>query len=424
MKVELELDCNINFKDTAMKQYTTILSILIFCLASTYLWSQNDQSLKIYIDADFSNHLVSSESIERGLKVALSTNRYKLFNKPIEIIRMDHRGNSARSERHIKKYLKDNTAIAMVSGIHSPPLLAQRKFINENGVLFLVPWAAAGPITRYPSEKNSIFRLSIDDSKAGQVIVDFAIKKKKYKKPYLLLENTGWGNSNQKTMSSALKKLGINDYKIGRFNWGLKSTGAKSYIFAAHNAGCDVMILVANTIEGEVICKALTSTPNKSPLPLLSHWGIIGGDFHDKVPDAIRSKIDLHFIQTSFSFINTPLDEYQLNVFNKTKEIYPDIKHKRDILAPTGFIHAHDIGLLLIQAQKNVTYSKMNIQKVRDDLRFALENIDTPVRGLIKTYNKPFSKFSKDNIDAHEALNKNDFTMAKFGRDNEIILVR
>ncbi len=36
--------------------------------------------------------------------------------------------------------------------------------------------AAAGPITRYPSDAHWIFRLSVDDTKAGYVIARYAIE--------------------------------------------------------------------------------------------------------------------------------------------------------------------------------------------------------------------------------------------------------
>lgn len=387
------------------------------------IFAKESDPLKIYIDADFSNHFESSESIERGLKVALNSNNFTLLNRKVKLVRKDHRGNSARSERHIKQYLKDPNALAMFSGIHSPPLLAHREFINKNNVLFLVPWAAAGPITRYPSPTNSIFRLSIDDTKAGAVIINFAIKQKKFKKPFLLLENTGWGKSNKKTMTSALKKLNIENYKIKTFNWGLKETGAKSIIWEAINENSDVIILVANSIEGQIISKAIASFPKDKTLPLLSHWGIIGGNFHKHVSHEIREKIDLHFIQTSFSFLNPNLTKYQQDVFENTKALIPAIKNKGDILAPTGFIHAHDLGLLLIEAAKNIQKPEDAIVNLRASLRTALENISSPVKGLIKTYNNPFKTFDVNNPDAHEALGSNDFRMAKFNEKNEIILV-
>lgn len=396
-------------------------------LALQLLTSQNvcaaQAAFKIYIDADFSNHFESSLSIERGLKVALQNSNFKLMGRPVELVRRDHRGNSARSKRHIDQYLQDPQALLMVSGIHSPPLLAHREMINQKGVLFLVPWAAAGPITRYPSESNWIFRLSVDDSKAGQVISEFAVKEKKFKKPFLILENTGWGKSNARTMSQALNNLGIEDFTVSWFDWNLKASGARSLINRALESDSDVVFLVANVFEGKVIVDSLAALADEKHLPVLSHWGIIGGDFHKKVNHYDRQKVGLNFIQTQFSFVNNELDDFESGVLETAKKMFPEIASANDIQAPTGFIHAHDLGLLLIEAAKQVD-PDLSILATRAYLRAALENIDGPVRGLVKVYKRPFTVFSEATPDAHEALDIKDFVMASFGAKDEIILHR
>jgi branched-chain amino acid transport system substrate-binding protein len=105
-------------------------------------------------------------------------------------------------------------------------LIKNRDFINENKALTLVPWAAAGFITRYPSKENWIFRLSIDDSRAGSTIIDYAMTQQQCKKPHLLLEKTPWGDANLKTMSAALKSHGVEKHEISRFSWSVKAKGA------------------------------------------------------------------------------------------------------------------------------------------------------------------------------------------------------
>jgi len=52
-----------------------------------------------------------------------------------------------------------------------------------------------------------------------------------------------------------------------------------------------------------------------------------------------------------------------------------------------------------------------------------MENVSTPVKGLIKTYRKPFSVWSDDNPDAHEALDENDLSLAKFTKELNIVLL-
>jgi branched-chain amino acid transport system substrate-binding protein len=139
------------------------------------LSAQEPTPIRLYIDADYTIAKSSAISIERGVRTALSEVDDQFAGRPIELVRKDHRGSLPRSKRHLDQYLKDEQALAVVSGLHSPPLLAHRDFIKNQEILVLDPWAAAGPITRFPSTENWIFRLAVDDTKAGQVIVDHAL---------------------------------------------------------------------------------------------------------------------------------------------------------------------------------------------------------------------------------------------------------
>ena len=383
---------------------------------------QSADTVRIYLDADRTGTRASGISIEQGIRTALSEVDNKLAGRDVELVIKDHRGNTRRSKKHLEEYLKDDQALVVFSGLHSPPLLANRTFINENRILVLDPWAAAGPITRYPSATNWIFRLSVDDSKAGYVIAKYAVEKRSFKKPALLLEETGWGKSNDRTMKAALKQYGIERTTTKWFNWNLKENGARIMLREIVATGADSIFLVANAPEGKTFAKAMASLPLESRLPICSHWGITGGDFPDVINSEMRDKLDLHFIQTRFSFVGNRESGFGTKVFNRAATLFPDaIKKREDIRAPTGFIHAYDLTKILISAIEQKGLSE-DIKDNRARIRDALENMQDSVQGLIKKYDKPFSRYSKDNPDAHEALSENEFVMARYGENNEIIL--
>lgn len=158
-------------------------------------------------------------------------------------------------------------------------------------------------------------------------------------------------------------------------------------------------------------------------LPIRSHWGITGGDFPSVINKDIRDNIDLKFIQTSFSFMD--MDEHPIGeeVFETASNLFPDhIKNPADISAPTGFSHSYDLTKLLITAVNQVTLDEEMVFN-RQIVRKSLENIENPVIGLVKTYKDPFTMFTADNLDAHEALGIEDLRMAMYGENNEIILL-
>ncbi len=398
----------------------------LFLMGSHVIWAAVTVPIKIYIDADFSLHKTSAISIERGIKTALDEVGNELGNRPVEIVRKDHRGSTPRSSRNLKQFLKDPEALLVFAGLHSPPLLANREFINTNKILTLDPWAAAGPITRFPSKDNWIFRLSIDDSKAGRAIVDHVVKVDGFKKPYLLLEDTGWGKSNQRTMLKAIKhyqKQGVISGGVEWFNWNLGSAHAKQILMKISDSGADVILLVANVPDGAKFLNVLLGLPQDKQLPIRSHWGISGGDLTTLIPYDKRNRLDLAFLQTTFSFVSQPTNVFGQEVFHHAQRLFPqDLRSPVDLEAPTGFIHAYDLAKILIQTVKEVGLGK-DMKANRLTIRKGLENVKAPVQGLIKTYNKPFDVFDAKTPDAHEALGLGDMAMGKYGKHGEIHLL-
>ncbi|MBV1919506.1 MAG: hypothetical protein KUG73_02400, partial [Pseudomonadales bacterium] len=119
-----------------------------------YGYAQTYQQLTLYVSADRTNARSSGESIEQGLRTALSEVDYKLGSYPVSIKVLDHKGSTPRATKHLAQYTKDTSALALFSGLHSPPLLANLALIHKKNILILDPWAAATPITRYPGALN------------------------------------------------------------------------------------------------------------------------------------------------------------------------------------------------------------------------------------------------------------------------------
>ncbi|ODS32264.1 MAG: Receptor family ligand binding region [Candidatus Scalindua rubra] len=409
-----------------------VLAVLIFSLTPFARADPEDSSLEnaihFYLDADQTGVRASGQSIRQGILTALSEVDNTIQGYQIKLVIKDHHGSSPRSKQNLLEYLADSRALVVFSGLHSPPLLSNLRFINESHILVLDPWAAAAPITRYSNGLNWIFRLSIDDSKAGFVIADHAIKVDGFRKLFLLLEQTGWGKSNYITMTSALKQLDCPAVGVKWFNWNIGLNAAKNIIRKIKSSGADCILLVANAPEGKIFAKAMIALDKDERLPIRSHWGITGGNFPLVIDSRMRSEIDLKFIQTSFSFINTGKNVHNEHPIAKqvleiAMRLFPEeIQKASDIKAPTGFIHAYDLTKLLISAMSQVKLSG-NIKKDRAAVRTSLENIKGPIQGLIKAYSMPFSEYSKQNEDAHEALNISDYKMAVYGLDNEILLV-
>jgi len=98
------------------------LFIVIFCSENVHA----QQKYSIYIDADFSGATASSLAIEQGITTALAEVGNQIQGFEFEIALKDHRANSLRSRRNLETFLADDQALLVYSGLHSPPLLANK----------------------------------------------------------------------------------------------------------------------------------------------------------------------------------------------------------------------------------------------------------------------------------------------------------
>ncbi|ALU45348.1 ABC transporter substrate-binding protein [Pseudoalteromonas rubra] len=395
-----------------------ILLVILLCTlsVSTFVNADDRPVLRIYHDSDYSSHNASAEAIKMGFNSALRERNFEVQGFKLQLLEKDHRGNSNRSLLTMRRFLQDDSALLVLGGLHSPPYIKHREFINQQGILLLVPWAAGGPITRYPHASNWVFRLSIDDTKAGVRLVEFA-KQKQCRSSHMLLERTPWGKSNYQTIS---RTLGQPEAPVTWFNWNMKMNATKIMLREIVAAGHDCVIFVGNALEGKQLVKAIVQIPQAQRPAIISHWGITGGNFFAQVADELRAGTDLHFLQSCFSFQQKLHSEFAAKVWKQLVASYPDkVINGEFIQSPAGFIHGYDLGRVMLSALDQIALSG-DVKKDRAALRDALENLTKPVQGLIKVYKQPFSPWTKSQPDAHEALGLDDICMASYNADGSI----
>ena len=399
---------------------TTVIAGLVISISAA---ARAD--ITVYHDADNSHSHESALAIQLGIELAFSEIENVVQGHKVKFKYLDHRGNVVRSKRNYQEYIDDPQALVMFSGIHSAPLIRNRDFINRNSALTLVPWAAGAPITRHPSENNWVFRLSVDDSTAGSFLINYAMDAVSCRRPHLVIEQTPWGDTNLRNMSEALESRGFNTMRVSKFGFGLGLRGAQNLADAVVKSGSDCVVLGANGIEGAAIVNALARRSAPSRLSVISHWGIVAGQFHQLVPAANRQKVNLRFIQTCFAFTEEKQSVFSSAVFSRLVQFTQGaIKKPEDLAAAVGFVHAYDLTRLLIQALQQISITGV---KAKDQaaLRASLESLTTPVTGLLKTYASPFTRYNDEyNRQAHEALGPTDYCMGRYGQNNEVLIER
>jgi len=347
----------------------------------------------------------AAQSIEKGVRLAVAEINAAggvMGGRPLEVVTRDDRGLPARAVRHMLDLSEDPSLMAIFCGRFSPVALELEPVANRLGLLLLDPWAAADNIANNGAQQNYVFRLSLTDSWAMEAMLRYAMKRD-LKHVAVMLPNTAWGRSNQAALVRFASRHPQLSFEVQGYNWGDSEFGDK--LARARASGADALILVANEAEGAPMVRAMAALPVSQRLPIISHWGITGGNFALVAGEALH-QVDLVVVQ-SFSFAAATGPRARA-VGKRYQSVYGESVQK--LLAVSGFAHAYDLTHLLAQA--------MNRPGVKDrsTVRDALEKVG-PHQGLVRHYARPFSASD------HEALDADQVSLARFNKDGTLYLI-
>ncbi|MEM9441846.1 MAG: ABC transporter substrate-binding protein [Pseudomonadota bacterium] len=360
--------------------------------------------ITIGLDADMSSVAAQGgQAIMRGALIAIHELNQQggVLGRNLELKVKDHRGNPARGIDNIEEFAAEPNIVAVLGGVHTPVALRELPTIHRHGLPYLDPWAAGTPIIDNGYEPNFAFRLSVRDEHAGAFLIDQALKRG-YARPALLLEQTPWGQSNQKAITAALNERSRPQPVVEWFYWGTDDLNAQLESFRRANA--DVIIFVGNAPEGAILVKTLAASPESTRLPVISHWGVAGGDFPSMTgPDL--EKVQFSFLQT-FSFFSAYDQGHADRVLGHYCRLF-ETCNAADIMASVGVAHAYDLVHILARA--------IDLADSTDRLhvREALERVQN-YSGLTRHFEQPFTRTK------HDALDATSFQLGQFDKNGTI----
>jgi branched-chain amino acid transport system substrate-binding protein len=304
--------------------------------------------VRIGLDAEFGlDNSTSAQSVELGLRAAIGEiNRAGgvLGGRRLELVTRDHRSLPARGIRNIEEFARMPDLVAVFGGRFSPVIIEELPTLKATKTLFMAPWSSADMIVDNGMRPNYVYRLSLRDSLAMPKLLDTA-RKRGLRRVGLLLTNTSWGRSN---LAAAEKFVAANDdlhiVQTAWYNWRDQTLVARYEALRA--AGAQAVILVANDDEAAVLVREVAALPKAARLPILSHWGVTGGEFTKQAGPALN-QVDFSVIQT-FSFFRA--DKRQLERFMGSLAAVSPIRRIEDIRGPVGVAHSYDLMHILARA--------------------------------------------------------------------------
>lgn len=337
----------------------------------------------------------SGEGITRGLTIAIDEINARggvLGGRKLELIRRDDESNPAKGQISARELIQNERVALLFGGIDTPVSMAIVPLANREKVPFVGVWAAGTPITRNGANPNFVFRVSAVDEIVDLALVQYARKSHGAKNLGLMLINNPWGESNEKGLTAAAKQLGVGLAGAEKFEG--NDVDMVPQLTRLRGNKADAIILVSTVAPGAQVVRGVERMGWN--VPIISHWGISGGRFPE-LAGSFGERV--HFVQT-YSFFGEKNDIGQ-KVLKALMAKYADVKGPGDVVPPVGVANAYDAMQLAALAIDKAGSTD------GDKIRRAFYEIG-PYKGLIKTYDKPFTPTN------HDALNENDYIMVRY----------
>lgn len=336
----------------------------------------------------------SAMAIEWGIQAAMDEINAKggvLNGRPLKLATTDNKGISAKGKDNFIQLAGTKDLVAVLTGKYSPISVETLPEAHRLNVPMISVWGSADPITDHAHKPSYSFRVSLKDDWAVEAMVNRLASKYTVRQACAILPNNAWGRSAVNVIQTKSFQNSVRFPMIRWYNWG--DTSFKDHYQACMDSQTQGLLFVGNEKEGAILIKEISAQPRSLRLPVVSHWGAVGGTLHELAKDALPM-VQVDFIQT-FTFINNkrPRAVYLANWIQKKN----NLKSTSEIPSPVGAAHAYDTVHLIASAIQIAQTTAP--PKIRD----ALEKLP-PFNGAVRYYAQAFTERRHDALGKSQVL--------------------
>ncbi len=347
-----------------------------------------EEPIKIGVSGPFTGGSSSmGVSMRDGVKLAVDeiNKAGGVLGRQLQMVERDDEAKNERGVQIAQELINKEKVTATVGFINTGVALASQRFYQEAKIPVMNNVATGSIVTHQFDDQpeNYIFRNAAHDSIQAPMIVEEAITRRGYKKVAILADSTNYGQLGREDLERALGLKNIKAVAVEKFN--VKDVDMTAQLLKAKSAGAEVVLTYAIGPELAQIANGMTKLGWK--VPMIGSWTLSMANFIDNAgPGGEGARMPQTFIQEP----TTP--KRQAFIINYLRTFNP--KNAR-IDSPVSAAQGYDSVYLLAAAIKQAKSTN------GPAIKAALEDLKSPVDGVVTTYNKPFT--AKD----HEAITAN-----------------
>ena len=323
-----------------------------------------------------------------------------VLGRQIQLVERDDEAKNERGVQIAQELINKEKVAATVGYINTGVALASQRFYQDAKIPVFNNVATGSVIThqfKAPEFTESyVFRNAAHDMIQAPMIVEEAVGRRGFKKVAILADSTNYGQLGREDLEKALTAKGIKPVAVEKFN--IKDVDMTAQLLKAKEAGAEAVLTYGIGPELAQIANGMTKLGWK--VPIIGSWTLSMANYID---NSGKNGDGAIMPQTFIQDPNTPKRKAFIDAY------LAKFKPKNDrIDSPVSAAQGYDSIYLLAAAFKQA--GSTDGVKVRE----ALENLQTPVEGVVMTYDKPFTK------DDHDAITANLVVMGEV-KDGKVV---
>jgi len=344
-----------------------------------------DDTLKIGVDGPFTGGSSSmGVSMRDGVRLAVAeiNGSGGVLGKKIELVERDDEAKNERGVQIAQELINREKVVAVVGYINTGVALASQRFFQDAKIPVMNNVATGSIVThQFDSQaENYVFRNSANDSIQAPMIVEEAITRRGFKKVAILADSTNYGQLGRGDLEKALSLKGVKPVAVEKFNIG--DVDMTAQLLKAKEAGAEAVLTYGIGPELAQIANGMTKLGWK--VPMVGSWTLSMANYIDNAgPGGEGARMPQTFIQEP----TTP--KRQSFIISYLKTFNP--KNAR-MDSPVSAAQGYDSIYLLAAAIRQANSTE------GPKIKAALEDLKTPVDGVVTSYDHPFTKTDHDAI--------------------------
>jgi branched-chain amino acid transport system substrate-binding protein len=305
-----------------------------------------------------------------------------VLGRQIQLVERDDEAKNERGVQVAQELINKERVVATVGYINTGVALASQRFYQQAKIPVMNNVATGSIVTKQfaTQPENYIFRNSANDTIQSAMIGAEAAKRG-FKKPAILADSTNYGQLGREDLEKVLDKKGMKPVAVEKYNIG--DVDMTAQLLRAKQAGADVVLTYGIGPELAQIANGMQKLGWK--VPIIGSWTLAMANFIDNAgANGNGTRMPQTFIQNP----DTPKRKAFIDAYVKAYNP-PNGRMPSAVSAAQGY----DSVYLLAAAIKQAGSTE------GPKIAAALENLQTPVEGVVTTYNKPYSHAD------HEAIN-------------------